>query len=55
VRHDYEESASRLTAIDDDARAFYLRPGLESAPTNPMHLMIPIKDVRAALESTHNR
>ena len=37
--------------IDDNARAFYRRHGLQSSPTDPLHLMIPIKDIAAALNA----
>jgi GNAT superfamily N-acetyltransferase len=38
-------------AIDQQARAFYLRYGLERSPTDPLHLMILIKDIIAALDA----
>lgn len=38
-------------AIDEDARAFYMRHGLQPSPTDPLHLMILIKDIAAALEA----
>lgn len=38
-----------VQAIDHDARAFYIRHGLEPSPTDPLHLMILIKDIAAAL------
>jgi hypothetical protein len=37
-------------AIDERARAFYSKHGLSSSSTDPQHLMILIKDIRAALE-----
>jgi GNAT superfamily N-acetyltransferase len=37
-------------AIDDEARRFYRRHGLESSPTDPLHLMILIKDIAAAAD-----
>jgi GNAT superfamily N-acetyltransferase len=43
--------AMLVHAIDDDARAFYRRHGLESSPTDPLHLMILIKDIAAALNA----
>lgn len=43
--------AMLVHAIDDDARAFYLRHGLEPSPTDPLHLMILIKEISAALEA----
>ena len=41
--------AMLVHAIDDDARAFYRRHGLEPSPTDPLHLMILIKDIAAAV------
>jgi GNAT superfamily N-acetyltransferase len=38
-------------AIDEQARAFYLRYGLEPSPSDPLHLMILIKDIAAALSA----
>jgi len=38
-------------AIDDQARAFYLRHGLQPSPTDALHLMIMIKDIAASLRS----
>jgi GNAT superfamily N-acetyltransferase len=38
-------------AIDQDARAFYLRHGLEPSPSDSLHLMILIKDIAAALDA----
>ena len=38
-------------ALDEDARAFYQRQGLEPSPTDPLHLMILIKDIAAALDT----
>jgi len=35
-------------ALHDEARRFYLRHGLEPSPTDPLHLMILVKDIRAA-------
>lgn len=43
--------AMLVHAIDADARAFYLRHGLEFSPTDSLHLMILIKDVAAALDA----
>ena len=42
--------AMLVHALDDEARVFYLRHGLEPAPTDPLHLMILIKDIAASLE-----
>ena len=36
-------------ALHDEARAFYAHFGFEPSPTDPMHLLLPIKDVRALL------
>lgn len=38
-------------AIDERARTFYERHGLSSSPSDPQHLMILIKDIRAALDT----
>jgi GNAT superfamily N-acetyltransferase len=38
-------------AIDENARSFYRRHGLEPSPTDPLHLMILIKDIAAALDA----
>jgi len=43
--------AMLVHAIDEQARAFYLRHGLESSPTDPLHLMILIKDIAKAVEA----
>jgi len=40
-----------MHALHDEARAFYLRHGLEPSPTDDLHLMILVKDVRAAIEA----
>jgi GNAT superfamily N-acetyltransferase len=36
-------------AIDEGARSFYRRRGLEPSPTDRLHLMILIKDIAAAV------
>lgn len=36
-------------ALHDEARAFYLRYGLRPSPTDDLHLMVLVKDIRAAL------
>lgn len=36
-------------AIDDQARAFYERFGFESSVTDPLHLMLLMKDARASV------
>lgn len=38
-------------ALHEDARAFYLRHGLEPSPTDALHLMILVKDIRAAIRA----
>lgn len=38
-------------AIDPEARAFYIRHGLEPSPTDPLHLMTLIKDIVAAINA----
>lgn len=38
-------------AVDQDAAAFYCRHGLERSPTDPLHLMILIKDIAAAVDA----
>ena len=43
--------AMLVHAIDADAQAFYRRHGLEPSPTDPLHLMILIKDIASALEA----
>ena len=42
--------AMAVHAKDDDARAFYERYGFLSAPTDPYHLFVLLKDVRAILK-----
>jgi len=37
-------------AIDDNARAFYARHGLEPSPVDEMNLQMPLKDIRAAVD-----
>jgi len=34
----------------EEARDFYLRFGFEPSPTDPLHLVLPMKDLRAFLE-----
>jgi GNAT superfamily N-acetyltransferase len=38
-------------AIDYEARGFYLRHGLEPSPTDPLHLMMLIKDIAKAVDA----
>ena len=40
-------------AVDENARAFYIRHGLEPARTDPLHLMILIKDIVAAIDAAN--
>jgi GNAT superfamily N-acetyltransferase len=42
-------------ALDDQARAFYMRHGLQLSPTDPLHLMIMLKDVAASLRTAQER
>ena len=47
-----EEAGVRLMlvhAIDDTARAFYVRFGFEASPTDPLNLQMLIKDMRVSL------
>lgn len=43
--------AMLVHAIDNDAREFYIRHGLEPSPTDPLHLMILIKDIARGLDA----
>ncbi len=43
--------AMLVHAVDENARAFYIRHGLESSRTDPLHLMILIKDIVAAIDA----
>jgi GNAT superfamily N-acetyltransferase len=36
-------------ALSDEAKAFYLRLGLEESPLDPMTLMVTVADLRAAI------
>lgn len=38
-------------AKDEDAKNFYLRYGLEPSPTDPLHLILLLKDVPSSLTS----
>ncbi len=40
-------------SISKQASAFYKRYGLSLAPSDAQHLMIIVKDIRAALEQLH--
>jgi GNAT superfamily N-acetyltransferase len=42
--------AMAVHAKDDDARAFYERFGFVTSPTDPYHLFVLLKDVRAILK-----
>ncbi len=44
--------ALAVHAKDDDARAFYERFGFMPAPSDPYHLFVLLKDVRALLKDT---
>ncbi len=39
-------------AKDEEARAFYLKYGMEESPTNPLHLLLLFKDIRQSLEAS---
>ena len=36
--------------VSEEAKAFYLRVGLDPSPLDPMTLMVTLADLRAALE-----
>lgn len=38
-------------AVSDEARSLYLHFGFESSPTDPLHLLLLIRDARAAISS----
>ena len=38
-------------ALSDEAKAFYLRLGLDESPLEPMTLMVTLADLRAALDA----
>jgi GNAT superfamily N-acetyltransferase len=42
--------AMLVHALHDQARAFYAHFGFEPSPTDPLHMLLLIKDARAALE-----
>ena len=44
--------AMLVHAQDEEARRFYLKHGLEPSPTDPLHLMILLKDLAASITST---
>jgi GNAT superfamily N-acetyltransferase len=46
--------AIAVHAKDDDARAFYERFGFVAAPTDPYHLFVLLKDVRAILKQRYH-
>jgi hypothetical protein len=46
--------ATLVHAIDEEARGFYLRHGLEPSPTDPMHLMTLIRDIAKALDAARH-
>lgn len=39
-----------VRAIDERARSFYLKYGFEASPTDPLHLMLLMKDIRKTLK-----
>jgi GNAT superfamily N-acetyltransferase len=39
-------------ALNDEAREFYARQGFEPSPSDPLHLMLLIKDAQASLNAT---
>jgi GNAT superfamily N-acetyltransferase len=39
-------------AKDEEARAFYLKFGMEESPTDPLHLLLLFKDIRRSLADT---
>ena len=43
--------AMLVHAQDEHARRFYLKHGLEPSPTDPLHLMILLKDLAASISS----
>lgn len=48
-----EEIGIRLLvthALDESARAFYMKFGFEESPTDPMNLQIIIKDIKTSIE-----
>jgi GNAT superfamily N-acetyltransferase len=47
--------AMLVHAIDADARRFYLRHGLQPSPSDPLHLMILLKDIAASLRAADER
>jgi GNAT superfamily N-acetyltransferase len=43
--------AMLVHAQDQEARRFYLRHGLEPSPSDPLHLMILLKDIAASIRA----
>jgi GNAT superfamily N-acetyltransferase len=43
--------AMLVHAVDEEARGFYFRNGLEPSPTDPLHLTILIKDIAKSLDT----
>lgn len=43
--------AMLVHAQDENARRFYLKHGLEPSPTDPLHLMILLKDLAPSISS----
>ena len=49
-----EEVGVRLLlahALNETARAFYLKFGFEESPTDPMNLQLIVKDIKASLDA----
>ncbi len=40
-----------VIAKDERARGFYVRYGFEPSPTNPLHLVVLMKDVRVSISA----
>lgn len=45
--------AMLVHAMDENARAFYMRHGLEPSRSDPLHLMILIKDIFAGVDAAN--
>lgn len=45
--------AMLVHALHDEARAFYTHFGFEQSPTDPLHLLLPMKDARALVIPAH--
>lgn len=42
-------------AKDEEARAYYERFGMETSPTNPLHLFLLFKDIRKSLDDAQKK